>query len=321
MRSIKHITLLLLALLCCLAVALGEAPQGEAILPGEGIQTYAWETPEGDNMLSVRRETVTPLLFGREERRTEAAVIDQRTGEEAPLERLFVDVDAAQAFLDDYVQEQVLPHISSYLDRSDVLPVPLDSVYFDADGVTVHYSSDAFSYFTGEGGAIELKYYEIAALLTPLGLAAQGDAMAAALGRAQPGDNLRDALARLGETSEPDYITGGEIYETRNAATRGAYLIAPRGAQEDESAAIAAIRLTRFDLGGLLPGLSAQTECEAALGKPDESGYMDADAASGLRLQTGAWSRYTAHDAAKGLPLTLYFDEADTLYAIEIGQR
>lgn len=323
MRSLKIIWLFVLAA-CCAFFASGlseDAAQTTApAAPGEGVDTHLWETAEGAHFRSVRALETSEALFGRQEKNMKAAVIDLSTEETVPLDRLFADVDAAQAFLNAYVEENVLPTLNTYLDRSDVLPVPMDNVYFGPSGVTFYYPSEAFSYFSGNGGAVELKYYELAAFLTQDALAAKADGLLFAFPDARPGEPLQSALARLGALTEPDFITDGEIYEVEDASFRGAHLIAPRGAQDDDNAPVQAVRVTRADLKSLITGLSLRADCRRLLGQPDETGVIGASEAEGLRLAPGTYDRYGTLPEVEGYTLTLYFDAIDTLYAAELSR-
>lgn len=274
----------------------------------------------GRQMVSLCFDLRGDIRFGRFDARTHTALIDAETGEMLGLDAVFADLDALQTFLDIYVEENVLDTLNAYLDANELLPVPLEAVSLDANGVTVHYPSSRFSYFSGKNGAISLAYYEMDDLL-PAGLYAPPECESvladAAQGRfcgLQAGEKLHEALAAYGTLTEPDFTTDGEIYEFESAHLRGVRALTARGAETDENAVITAIRSERFDLAGVQPGM-ARAEAIGQFGAPFVSVEISYDAAEGMRLLPGSVDVYPAGD----FELRLYYDENDTVYAAEVG--
>lgn len=282
----------------------------------------------GVKYASLRFSQQGKIRFGRYGQVVNTLLLNLDSGEEAGLEAVFSDVDALGSFLDVYVEEKVLPSINTYLDASQLLPTPLDNVYLSSDGLTIHYPADRFSFFSGNSGAIEIKYYElgenfaadvesIAAETNP-----QSILTTAALG-VLPGVKdvwldmtLLGALAVFGTLTDPDYITGGEIYEVERPSLRGVSLIAPRGAQEDADAQLVGIRSQRVNMQGLKTGVTHRAECILALGEPAGSVTLDAQTAESYRVAEGRLDTY----AAGNFTLKMYYDVNDILFAAEISR-
>ena len=163
---------------------------------------YLLSLPEGGQAESLCLTVEGDLKFGRYDQQVRTALIDPQTGEEIALTAIFPDPDALQEFLDAYVEENVLDSLNTYLDAADLLPVPLDAVSFDEQGVTFHYPRERFQYFSGHAGAVQLQWYELRDHCTlgemdaPLPL--------------EPGGNIDELLEAYGSLTEPDLVTGGE---------------------------------------------------------------------------------------------------------------
>ncbi|MBR1607105.1 MAG: hypothetical protein IJ664_05290 [Clostridia bacterium] len=297
----KLLFILLISLLICPAFA-EEAwfeEQAAQLLP-PGVEARvdkeacALALPEGRQALSLRWTAEGNLRFGRYDQIVRTALIDAETGEEIALTEIFPDLDALQEFLDAYVEENVLEGLNTYLDASDLLPVPLDAVSFDGQGVTFHYPSDRFKYFSGHAGAVQLMWYELRELTAisetgaPLPL--------------EPGGSIGELLEKYGSLTEPDLVTGGELYEFEAPALRGVQAIA------DDAGTVTAVRYARFEWRGITPGMSRE-EVEALLAGADVTVNLDADTATYLRVQPGQRAGYS--------DTQLYYDEEGTLYLLE----
>lgn len=281
---------------------------------------------DGKAYTSVRFTQQGKIRFGRYGQTVSTVLVHTEDGSEASLEQVLGDAAALQAFLDLYVEEKVLPFISTYLDTSELLPVPLDNIYLAQDGITVHYPADRFSFFSGNSGAVEIKYYEMADALgyreETVPDAAQ-QIFALAHNGMLPGVQdvwldmtLSGALAVFGAVTDPDYIADGEIYEVERPALRGVQLIAARGAQEDETALLQGIRSQRVNMYGLKTGVTAREECLRVLGEPAAGVHLDAAAAESYRVAEGKMDIYTAGEYR----LKMYYDGNDILFAAEISR-
>lgn len=262
---------------------------------------YALTLADGSQALSLRLTVAGDIRFGRYDQVVRTALIAAESGEELGLEQVFGDLDALQDFLDAYVEENVLDELNTYLDAGELLPVPLDAVSFDACGATFHYPSQQFRYFSGHAGAVNLRWYELAAYL--------------AIDPPAPpivwplGGNIDDMLAAYGSLTDPDLVAGGELYEFEAPALRGVQAIA------DASGRVTALRCARFNINGVRPGLD-QAAVRALLGAEDTALALDADTAAAYRLRAGSALRYAEADGQ----LTLYFDGDGALYAAQMEE-
>ena len=257
-------------------------------------QAYALALPEGRQALSLRLTAEGNLRFGRYDQIVRTALLDAETGEEIGLEAIFPDPDALQEFLDAYVEENVLEGLNTYLDASDLLPVPLDAVSFDDQGVTFHYPTNRFRFFSGHAGAVQLQWYE---LRDYMALSEMGAPLPL-----EPGGQIDDLLERYGSLTEPDLVTGGELYEFEAPALRGVQAIA------DDTGRVIAVRYARFEWRGVTTGMSRE-EVEALLSSADVTVDLDADTAVYLWVQPGTRADYG--------DTRLYYDEDGTLCLLE----
>ena len=257
-------------------------------------QASALALPEGRQVLSLRLTAEGNLRFGRYDQIVRTALLDAETGEEIGLEAIFPDPDALQEFLDAYVEENVLEGLNTYLDASDLLPVPLDAVSFDDQGVTFHYPTNRFRFFSGHAGAVQLQWYE---LRDYMALSEMGARLPL-----EPGGNIDELLETYGSLTEPDLVTGGELYEFEAPALRGVQAIA------DDTGRVIAVRYARFEWRGVTPGMSRE-EVEALLSSADVTVDLDADTAVYLWVQPGTRADYG--------DTRLYYDEDGTLCLLE----
>ena len=257
-------------------------------------QASALALPEGRQALSLRLTAEGNLRFGRYDQIVRTALLDAETGEEIGLEAIFPDPDALQEFLDAYVEENVLEGLNTYLDASDLLPVPLDAVSFDDQGATFHYPTNRFRFFSGHAGAVQLQWYE---LRDYMALSEMGAPLPL-----EPGGNIDELLETYGSLTEPDLVTGGELYEFEAPALRGVQAIA------DDTGRVIAVRYARFEWRGVTPGMSRE-EVEALLASADVTVNLDADTAVYLWVQPGTRADYG--------DTRLYYDEDGTLCLLE----
>ena len=284
---------------------------------------YVFSLPDGRQAVSVCLTAEGNLRFGRYDQRTHAALIDAVTGEELGLETVFANPDALQDFLDTYVEEKVLDSLNTYLDASEMLPVPLDCISFDAYGVTFHYSSNSFRYFSGHAGAVQLQWYELEKYLLfdpgaedQLKDAYQGILMGVSLQ-----EPLTALLEKYGTLADPDIVNGSQlIYELETPALRGLQLI---GNPQAADAGVV-LRASRFDLAGVRPGMS-QADTTSIMGTPSAVRMLERQAALESRVKPGTIMEYRFDPAAGENPdansqycALLYYDETDSLYLLEL---
>ena len=325
----RKLLLIVLILLCLALPALAEEGEtwfdrqfAELVPPGVEARreekTYALPLADGCTAESLRLTVEGDIRFGRYAQITRTALVDAATGEALELDAVFTDLDALQAFLDAYVEENVLEALNTYLDANDLLPVPLDCVSFDEYGVTFHYPSERFMYFSGHAGAVQLQWYELGdCLLIPpesatLARLRQGDLCGLTLNAP-----VEELMARYGAMTDPDYVYGGGlIYDFEAPALRGIQAI------ETGQGRAGILRASRFDLNGIRPGASI-AEVMGKLWMPIGIELIDQAAAEDGRLLSGTVISYElaaldGPDETADSSFRLYFDENDTLYLLEL---
>ena len=284
---------------------------------GEGVtlqtQRYAFTLTDGARLESLCLTASGSIRFGRYGQQVRTALINLDTGESVSLDALILDETALEERLTACV-EGYQEQLNTYLDANDLLPVPLDSVCFTPRGLLIHYPAERFSFFSGNSGAVLIRYDLLADLL-PAGVSPQDgltagqlaqqvrDAAAqgylAGMPELRVGESLHAALTAYGTLTEPDYIENGEIFEFESPLFYGAYAVAPRGAEDDEAA-----------------GAAAQQDVIALLGEPQASVEISAETAEYNRLPVGKGLQY----ACGAYTLTFYFDtDTQLLYAVEIA--
>lgn len=293
-------------------------------------QRYAFALWDGRQLESLCVTASGNIRFGRYGQQVRTVLIDQDTGEQVGLDALITDMDAFEERLAQYV-EQYQEQLNSYLDVSDLLPVPLDTVCLTAQGLMIHYPAERFSYFSGNSGAVLVRYYLLGDLLAQgvwqdaaldAETAAQRVLSCAKAGKLygveqmQIGASLHAAIAEFGALTDPDYTQDSEIYEFEAPALHGVYALAQRGAEQDESARIMAVRSNEIDLCGLRVGMATPADAQALLGTPDAVMTIDAETAENERLSIGQALQYNCGDYV----LRLYFEtETQAFYAAEIA--
>lgn len=304
--------------------------EAAALIP-DGVEVQCTRT-EFPFSLSNERQTVSvsltvegKLKFGRYDQVTHTALLDAITGEEIGLEEVFSDLEVLQDYLNTYVEQNVMDLLNTYLDAADILPVPTDCVSFDEYGITFHYPSERFRFFSGHAGAIQLLWYELAdyLLIDPPAVDQLTEARQGKLFGISIYELLDNVLNQYGSLSDPDIIYLDQlIYDFEDSALRGVQVIGNPQKLEEELI----LRTTRFDLGGVYPGMT-QKETERVLGMPAAEGLLDMQTVTLSRLKPGCYmeyhfnlSEYTTSNNCE-ISVTLYFDETDSLYQMELKGR
>ena len=135
---------------------------------GEGItlqtQRYAFTLADGARLESLCLTASGSIRFGRYGQQVRTALINLDTGESVSLDALILDETALEERLTACV-EGYQEQLNTYLDANDLLPVPLDSVCFTPRGLLIHYPAERFSFFSGNSGAVLIRYDLLADLL------------------------------------------------------------------------------------------------------------------------------------------------------------
>ena len=234
---------------------------------------------------------------------------DPVTGNQIQLFDLFVNADTARARLEELIERDILGSISDYLEFAELLPMPDNCFYIDADGLTIYYDDLHYRTFAGDCGAVHFAWYEIADLIDPNGPAGQmtasradADALrqavqAGSFGDVFPvrlGDKLGDVLGTYPKLSDPDYTRNSKLYLFEAARLRGFAVEIPKYAlTETDETPVSAIRSSRIDFYGLKTGWTGREEITELLGSPESVLMYDEQTGEDMMLSSGESLFYT----------------------------
>ncbi len=259
----------------------------------------------------------------------QALALDLETGEEIVFDTLFADPQAAAAELEAIVEEKIAGSVSDYMEYADLLPMPLDSISYDENGLTVYYPQERYLYFSGRSGAVHFAWHEIDHLIAeegpvyelsrPQSTGAQAIEEQVATGRLSGpltfgiGDLLGDVLSKLTLLIDPDYTRESLVYQFEDESLRGYALEIPKYAEtQEEETPISAVRSSRAELFGLVTGETQKEEAVALLGEAEQVHEYDGGQAADMMLVPGESLLY----GIGGHVLQLHFDEENTLHTI-----
>lgn len=82
------------------------------------------------------------------------------TGKEIAFADLFTDVDAATAYIETYLDEQVAPELSAHLAAGSLTPIPEDFT-ISPTGLTLYYDIDDFRTLSDKAGTVTILWTEL----------------------------------------------------------------------------------------------------------------------------------------------------------------
>lgn len=304
-----------------------------------GIQVHSSGDilPQGDqqHVLSITVEASGRIGPGRPGHQATPLVFNLENAQQVSAQDLFLDTTSAEQSLDSLVEERLAPDLSSYLDASALLPVPINSFSLDEAGITFYYPSQQLMMLSGQSGDINLHYDEIASLLNlqegsllwNLGIneqlqihTATKDQVAqyVSAGRlpglpVQLGDSTDDILKVYPLLVDSEAFPSAVKYYLEDARFRQSALIA----QEGEGGQIIGILSRRMNLAGLVTGKTSRDEVMQALGDPASSLQMDTSAAESYGLAEGNLDTYNFGD----YDLALSYDGEQLMQAIWLTSK
>ena len=228
--------------------------------------------------------------------------IHPETAQPIQLMDLFRNPEEARARLSEMVERDILPTLSDYLEYADLLPVPENCFFLDADGLTIYYDDQHYRTFSGACGAVSFAWYEIEDLISPDGPAGTftvlpdaaalwADASAGFFGNVFPvhlGDKLGDVLTIYPRLRDPDYTRNAKVYLFESAPLRGFSVEIPKYAfTEDMDTPVSAIRASRISFHGLKTGWTGREEIVALLGEPESVRAYDEQTAEDMLMVPG----------------------------------
>lgn len=310
---------------------------------GEGPRIYDW-------VLSLLFCAEGKMLSGRPSQIYYPMTFDLRTGEEIAFDQLFADPDGAKTHIEAELEENVEPILSTYLENSQLFPVPFDRFFLDSWGhVILVYDNSQLSFLSGTSGAVSFRYSELKDYLdlTPDGIIShlpwkghmgrmtkeeRGQAVWSMLRLNMMIPSSR--LLALGTgmdivwhgyspqdhhfhpLTDSDFYPGGAYYEVEEPEFRGALILT-----DENGETVHGILADHVDLYDLETGKTLLPDAEAFLGRePETRVQIDESTAEYYRVCAGTASVYRleSHDG-KMLSFTLYADENGVVQYVKLA--
>ena len=211
-------------------------------LTGQQTLNVTYEAYLNDDIFSAVISAKGRLPKTRDGHSYTALTYDLKTGERVTLDRLFTDVDAAVALMEEKAIATLSEELNGYLEYSDLTPLPLDSFTLNEDGITFWYPADQFSLISGYSGACQFWYEELEGLWaadpTPeLSTAEQKTAIEKSISSGilprvpvQMGQNMQEIADAYRLLRTPDEFPGGRYFLMEHPAFRSVLLISDSGA-------------------------------------------------------------------------------------------
>ena len=284
------------------------------------------------------------MLSGRPSQVSYPMTFDLLTGEEITFDQLFSDPEGAKAFIESALEEDVEPSLSTYLENSQLFPVPYDRFFLDAWGhIVLLYENDQLSFLSGASGAVSFRYSELApwldtgenSVIAQLPYFAHnagcteeenrgavwntlknGFLVLSNRGEAQLGTALKPILDAFHPAADSGYYPGGACWEVENPHFRGTYLLT-----DESGETLFGLLSSRVELPGIQTGSTSLQEAVRFLGRaPDAQLPLDAAAAEIYLVCPGTAAVYSFESAfAAPMTLTLYADESGVVQYMKLA--
>ncbi len=311
------------------AYLLGLGRLGEG---GFGLKVW-YDAYLNDSLLSVAIYAKGQAANGRYMQQNVALTYRLDTGERLSATDLFADVPAAAAALETILQDTLADELSAYLENSQLVPLPTDQLYVNADGVTFFYPYRQFSLLSGYAGAAQFNWEELRPYLQsgPTAVAALAgygedvtlDELKATLAQGRVprvpvalGESMTDVIGRYRLLRDPDYYPGGKFMQMEAPEFRMVTLLADGMTRDYSSAVVQGIRTRRIDQCGIAVGKTLQSEWRAILGEPNATLFYDESTAYDHAVPVGECDFYQMGEYT----LQLFADSDGVLYAVQLAQ-
>ncbi len=278
------------------------------------------------------------MLAGRPSQVYYPMTLNMKTGEPVAFEELFTEPEGAKAFIEAYLEEEVEPTLSTYLENNQLFPVPYGRFFLDGNGnLILYYENSQLSFLSGDSGAVAFRYSELwdwldtspdgvpmAVLDVPeeyIGGMTMKEQMDAICMGIYPlwGFNMEGELGMSVEVltdsypqaADSEFYPGGACFEVETAALRGALVLT-----DENEETVTGILSHRVDYFGVFTGNTALTEAEALIGEePVTRLDLDEAAAEIYRVCPGTAAIYKQN----GYLFTLYADVDGVVQYIKLS--
>ncbi len=258
---------------------------------------------------------------------------DLSTGQEITFADLFTDADAATAFIESYLNEQVVPELSAHLPAGTLTPIP-ETFTISPTGLTLYYDVSAFRTLSDRAGTVTLLWSELrehlrlgqADVLMAIGanghiaLGEDGeyhipDALQSGSFTGIPaaiGQPMQELIDRYKLLTDPDIYEGGRMIALEDGAFRNVWLLTDALTEEFDQSVVQGIRADRLNFYGLCTGDTTIDWWREVLGAPDNTLTVDETRAESWRIVPGTSDYYTFGDYR----LRLHADESGVLRSV-----
>lgn len=278
------------------------------------------------------------MLAGRPSQVYYPMTLNMKTGEPVAFEDLFTDPEGAKAFIETYLEEEVEPTLSTYLENNQLFPVPYDRFFLDSHGnLILYYENSQLSFLSGNSGSVAFRYSELwdwldtspdgipmTVLDTPeeyLGgknMSEQMDEVSMGLYplwgfhmEGKLGMSVWELTNLYPQAADSDSYPGGACFEVETAALRGTLVLT-----DENEVAVTGILSHRVDCFGIFTGKTTLSEAEALIGQePIMRLDLDEAAAEIYRVCPGTAVIYKLN----GYMFTLYADENGVVQYIKLA--
>ena len=278
------------------------------------------------------------MLVGRLSQVYYPMTLNLKTGEPVAFEELFTDPEGAKAYIEAYLEEEVEPTLSTYLENNQLFPVPYDRFFLDGSGnLILYYENSQLSFLSGDSGAVAFRYSELWDWLdtspegVPLSVLdipeeyTDGITMAEQMNQIRMdlyplwGFNLEGELGMFVEAltdlypqaADSEFYPGGACFEVETAALRGTLILT-----DENEEVVTGILSRRVDYFGIFTGKATLTEAETLIGEePIMRLDLDEAAAEIYRVCPGTAVIYKLN----GNMFTLYADENGVVQYIKLA--
>lgn len=296
--------------------------------------------------ISVLFSAKGKMLMGRPSQVYYPLTLDTLTGEQIGFDDLFTDPEGAKAYIEACLEEEIEPQLSTYLENSQLFPVPYDRFFLDGFGrLIIVYENSQLSFLSGYSGAVAFRYSELWDYLdtSPEGVPMQAlwhdgvrydwsrsdggsfdesnaewiydDTLYGLSADVYLGQPLEEALEKHRATVDSGYYPGGAYYEVENAALRGTLILTNE--QETEVTGLLTGRVDHF---GIETGKTSLADAESLLSAAPVRVTVDEAAAEMYLVCPGTASAYSYKDAdGRKIEFTLYADEGGTVRYIKLA--
>ncbi len=351
--------------ICYPALNAGESPEAQAL--AEKINGYIQETAQipaylqllstlqaggtgftmdydmfcSDRYVSLVFSAKGKMLAGRPSQVYYPMTLNTEAGEPVAFEELFTDPEGAKAFMVAYLEEEVEPTLSTYLENNQLFPVPYDRFFLDGNGnLILYYENSQLSFLSGDSGAVAFRYSELwdwldtsrsgipmAVLSIPeeyLGGMTMKEQMDEICLGVYPlrGFNLEGELGMSVEVltndcpqaADSEFYPGGACFEVETAALRGTLILT-----DEAEETVMGILSSRADYFGIFTGKTTLKGAETLMAQePAARLPIDGAAAELYRVCPGTAVVYPWPD---GSLFTLYADENGIVQYIKLALK